>query len=110
VQPTRPEIGVYYADIHHGVVGNNLVALGAQNTLRIRNCPAGFIPPPMLEDCDHPGPFPPGNPTYNPCLDSLPPGYRRAWFNNRNFSGDLLSVQFYNQGVLMDASQQQWLE
>jgi hypothetical protein len=105
------EGGIFYSDMHHAVVGDNLIALGTRNDLRIRHCPAGFIPPlAPAEDCDHPVMGPPGDPSYPACLDALIPGYRRAWFNNRSLSGGLLPVQFNNFGSDIPASQQQWTE
>jgi hypothetical protein len=103
--------GFYHTDIHHSVMGNNLVALGTPNSLRVRHCPAGIIPPPpSTEDCDNPVPIPPGPPTYPPCLDVLPLGYQRAWFNNCDLSGSLIDVRFLNLGADRSASQQQWPE
>jgi hypothetical protein len=110
-RPASRDGGILYSDMHHAVVGNNLVALGTRSDLRVRQCPAGLILPPMpFEDCDHPAGPPTGNPSYPTCLDVLGPDYRRAWFNNRNLSGALLPVQFQYFGVDVPASQQQWEE
>jgi hypothetical protein len=87
--------GLACSDIHHAVFGNNVVALGGPNSLRLREYPAGSIP---------------GTSTYPPPVDPLPPGYRRAWFCNHDLSGTLLPVRFYDSGVDGLASQQQWPE
>ena len=63
-----------------------------------------------FEDCDHPNPGPPGPSTPLPCVDTLQPGYGRAWYNNRDISGVLLPVHTFNYGVDQLASQQQWPE
>jgi hypothetical protein len=88
-RPDSLKGGVASSDIHHAVYGNNVVALGGRNSLRLRDYPAGFVP-------------------YPPSVDILPSGYRRAWFNNLDLSGTLLPVRFYNSGVDGLASQQQW--
>ena len=106
-RPTLTDGGVYYSDIQQAVFGNNVVALGTTYSLRVRTCPSGLIPPPP-GDCDHFAPNPPPPSTYPQCLDALPAGYHRAWFNNRNLSGSLLQVRFINNGVDGPASQQQW--
>jgi hypothetical protein len=107
----RPGVGLLYSDIQHAVFGNNVVVLDALRTLRVRPCPSGFIPPEVPpEDCDHPNTAPIDPPTYPPCVDVLRPGYRRAWFNNRGLSGQLLPVRTYNAGAEGPASQQQWKE
>jgi hypothetical protein len=62
------------------------------------------------EDCDHPNITLPGPSVIPPCLDVLPAGYRRAWFNNRDLSGQLLPVRFLNSGNEVLAGQQQWRE
>jgi hypothetical protein len=98
--------GLYYSDIHHAVFGNNVVVLGPPNALRVRNFPSGLIRPPK-PDCDQLVGAPPGGPSYPISLDTLPPGYRRAWFNNRDLTGALLEVRFSNGGVDGPASQQQ---
>jgi hypothetical protein len=108
-QPAGVEGGLLYSDLRHAVFGNNVVALGVSGALRQRQCPAGTIyPPGGSEDCDHPGLPPPVTPYSAPCLDQLLPGYRRAWFNNRDLNGALLNVRFNNNGVDGMASQQQW--
>jgi len=101
--------GLLYSDIQHAVLGNNLVALDSTRALRVRTCPAGLIPPdPALEDCDHPREGPGGASMVPPCVDQLLPGYRRAWFNNRALSGQLLPVRVLNSGAESLAAQQQW--
>jgi hypothetical protein len=96
--------GLAYSDIRHGVFGNNVIA-------RVRSCPAGLIlPPDPTEDCEGHVFVPPGELTYLPCLDVLPAGYRRAWFNNRGLAGTLLDVRWMNSGVDRLSSQQQWPE
>ena len=108
-QPTRPEGGLVYSDMQHAIFGNNVIALDTANALRIRQCPAGFIPAPTpILDCNVQDPGPPGVSTYPPCVDALRPGYQRAWFNNRNLSGTLLPMRFMTNGVDGLASQQQW--
>jgi len=110
-RPSGAGGGVYYTDIRHGVFGNNVIALGTPNDLRIRHCPAGVIfPPDPTEDCEGHVFVPPGQTTYPACLDVPPAGYRRAWFNNRTLSGTLLDVRFLNRGVDGLSSQQQWPE
>jgi hypothetical protein len=110
-RPFSPDWGLFYSDIQHAVFGNNVVALGNSSPLRVRQCPIGVMPgAPFVEDCDHPGPGTPGLPTLLPCLDTLQPGYRRAWFNNRDLSGVLFPVRTYNNGVDQLASQQHWPE
>jgi hypothetical protein len=53
---------------------------------------------------------PPGDPYLLPAVDPLLPGYRRAWFNNRDLSGALLPVRTARFGVDEPASEQQWQE
>jgi hypothetical protein len=107
----RNDGGIFYSDIQHAVYGNNIIALGSENDLRVRHCPAGTIfPPPPTEDCEGNVTVTPGTITHPPCLDPPLPGYRRAWFNNRNFSGPLLDVRFWNRGFEGLFSQQQWPE
>ena len=109
--PAYTDGGLYYSDIQQAVFGNNVVALGTASALRVRWCPSGFIPSPEpVEDCDHPLLVPPLPASYPPCLDTLRPGYRRAWFDNRDFSGTLLPVRFSNNNVEGLASQQQFPE
>jgi hypothetical protein len=67
------------ANIHNALFGNNIVVLGGANDLRVGS---GF--------------------------DPLPPGYRRVWFNNRELSGSLLPVTYFNGSAIVPASQQQW--
>ncbi len=101
--------GLMYSDIKHAVYGNNIVALGNTQSLRVRAYPSGIIPgKPAVEDCDNPGLFQPGPSTYPASVDALLPGYRRAWFNNRDLPGTLLPVRFWQWGVDGLASQQQW--
>lgn len=103
--------GLMYADIQHAVYGNNLIVLAAADALRVRPYPAGIIPDkPPPEDCDHPRLVLPGPSTVPPSLDTLPLGYRRAWYNNRDLSGGLLPVLYSEWGVDRPASQQQWPE
>ena len=65
-------------------------------------CPAG-------QSAYHdPGPISP--PSLPPCVDLLLPGYRRAWFGNRDLSGTPLNVRFWNNNFDGLASQQQWVE
>jgi hypothetical protein len=110
-RPSAPEEGLVYGDVQHAIYGNNVIALGTQNELRVRQYPAGQIPATTTpEDCDHPGLVPPGPPTIPPSLDPLFPGYRRAWYNNRDLSGVLLPVRHRFFGVDRPALQQQWPE
>jgi hypothetical protein len=108
-RPTFADGGLYYSDIQHAVFGNNIVALGTASSLRMRDCPSGWIPAPP-GDCDHFAPDPPSPPTHAQCLDNLPAGYRRAWFNNRNLSGTLLPMRWLNNNVDGLATEQQWPE
>ncbi len=110
-RPANSDGGFFYSDIHHAVFGNNLVSIGTPNPLRVRQCPAGLIPPPpQTESCDTSGPGLPqvSDPVYSLCLDFLPPGYGRAWFNNRDLQGTLLKVRIYQTNSDVFASQQQW--
>jgi hypothetical protein len=108
-RPFSQDLGLFYSDIHHAVFGNNLIALGNPSALRVRQCPSGVMPgAPFEEDCDHPGPGQPGPSTPLPCMDTLQPGYRRAWFQNHDISGLLLPVRISNNGVDGLASEQQW--
>ncbi len=110
-RPASLDRGLFYSDIHHAVFGNNVVVLGTPSALRVREFPSGIILPPRPpKDCDQQVVVLPGDPTYPDSLDVLPPGYRRAWFNNRNLSGTLLEVRFSNWGVDGPASQQQWTQ
>jgi hypothetical protein len=103
--------GLLYSDIHHAVFGNNIIALGTPNSLRVRHYPAGAIfPPPPTEDCEGNVFTPPQVMTHPPSVDPLRSGYRRAWFNNRDTSGALLDVRTSNWGSDGLASQQQWHE
>jgi hypothetical protein len=103
--------GLFYSDIQHAVFANNIIALGTPNSLRVRHYPAGVIlPAPPTEDCDGNVFTPPQGVTYPPSVDPLRPGYRRAWFNNRNMSGTLLDVRMSRSGSDGLASQQQWPE
>lgn len=103
--PFGLQTGLRYSDIQHAVFGNNLIELGTPHALRVRQCPAGLIVP-DISDCEEPAPPPP--PSYPPCLDVLPSGYRRVWYNNRDLSGTLLDVRFSNNGVDGPSTQQQW--
>ena len=101
--------GLYCSDIHNAVFGNNVVLLGTAGALRLRSCPSGFIPTPtVVESCDFPILPPPPGPTNPPCLNTLPSGYRRAWFNNRDLSANLLNVKYQTSNGDGLASQQQW--
>jgi hypothetical protein len=103
--------GLHYSDIHHAVFGNNVIALGAPNSLWVRHYPAGIIfPPPSTEDCEGNVFTPPQVVTYPPPVDPLRPGYRRAWFNNQDMSGALIDVLTARWGSEGLASQQQWPE
>jgi len=110
-RPGGPDGGLYCSDIRNSVFGNNVILLGTPSALRLRPCPSGYIPPPpVTESCDPSGPIIPPSPgvTYPPCLDVLPSGYRRAWFNNRDSAGTPLKVRYQNTGVDGFALQQQW--
>jgi len=45
LRPAKADLGFQSSDIQNAVFGNNLIALGTKDALRIRPCPAGFIPP-----------------------------------------------------------------
>ena len=108
-RPSAPDGGLSYTDMRHAVFANNVVALGTVNSFRVRQCPGGIIySPGQAEDCDHPGPFPPGPVSYPFCVDELLPGYRRAWFNNRDLSGNLIGVRILRNNVDGLATEQQW--
>jgi hypothetical protein len=110
-RPLNQDGGLLYSDIHHAVFANNILALGTAHSIRVRQYPAGIIyPPPVTEDCEGRHVPPPDNISYPPSLDPLRPGYRRAWYNNRNLSGALLGVGFSLGGTDGFASQQQWPE
>jgi hypothetical protein len=110
LRPLNYDGGIYCSDIHNSVFGNNLIVLGTENTLRLRNCPSGFIPPPLpFESCDSTGPpITPSGPQYPPCLDTLPAGYQRAWFNNHDLFGSRLKIGYRTISSDGFASQQQW--
>ena len=109
LRPDYLDVGFQSSDFHNAVFGDNLVVLGTRDPLRIRPCPAGLITSPSgVEACDFVIPPPPPPPTYSPCLDVLPPDYRRAWLNNRDLQGNLLSVRYANTNGVGLASQQQW--
>ncbi len=111
LRPGSDDGGLYCSDIHNAVFGNNVIVLGTASGLRLRGCPSGLIPPPgEIETCDTVGPVTPPNsgPVYSACLDVLPIGYRRAWFNNRDLQGSNLKVSFWQTGSDGFASQQQW--
>jgi hypothetical protein len=106
---SSPDSGLYCSDIHNSVFGNNVVVLSTANALRLRPCPSGIIPPPRpSERCDEVIISEPPGSTYPRCLDVLPAGYRRVWFNNRDLAGNLLNVRYWNNNVDGFASQQQW--
>lgn len=110
-RPGARDLGLFYSDIQHAVFGNNVVVQGAGSDLRVRQHPAGtVIPPRPPEECDQLVVPPPGDPYLLPAVDSLLPGYRRAWFNNRDLSGKLLPVRTARFGVDEPASEQQWRE
>jgi hypothetical protein len=108
-RPANTEGGLHYSDIGNALFINNIVHLGTRSSLRVRQCPAGWLPPPPVE------PVCPASPTepapqqgsYPRCLDILPEGYRRVWSNNRDLSGLLIPVRFFNAGVDGLAAQQQ---
>ena len=107
LQPANSDAGLFYSDIHNAVFGNNIVSLGTAGALGVRPFPAGYIPPPIVaETCDSPGSS--GSFSYPPSVDILPPGYRRAWFNNRDLNGNLLNVRYSYFGSDGLAAQQQW--
>lgn len=108
-RPSSTEGGFWYSNIRNAVYANNVVALGTVNGLRVRQCPAGSIPVPVVEDCDT-LPGPPVPPVPVPCLNPLQPGYRRAWFNNRDLGGSLLPVRSLQNGVDGSALEPQWPE
>jgi hypothetical protein len=107
-RPTSTAGGFYCTHIHNAVFGNNLVALGTAGALRLRSCPSGSIAPPKPSKlCDGDIPVVPPS-TLPPCLDLLPSGYRRAWFNNRDLLNTPLKVRYWNTNSDGFASQQQW--
>jgi hypothetical protein len=111
-RPQGGEGGFFYTDIQHAVVANNLIALGTANSFRVRNCPSGYIAPPIdPELCpseSNPPPSPPTGVTFPPCLDPVRPGYRRAWYNNYDLSNSLIPVRYYHDNADGLASEQQW--
>jgi hypothetical protein len=110
-RPERIDGGLAYANVRNAVFGNNILGLGTTSSLRVRQYPSGLIAEPIeTEDCDHPGPFPAGGTRYPASLNSLLPGYRRAWFGNRNLSGTNLEIRFSNFGLDGPALEQQWAE
>jgi hypothetical protein len=108
-RPSATDGGFWYSNIRHAVFANNVVALGTVNGLRVRQCPAGSFTPAAVEDCDI-LPGPPSPPVFFPCLNPLQPGYRRAWFNNRDLGGGLLPVRSIQNGVDGSALEPQWPE
>lgn len=109
LRPTGLESGLHASNIRHAVFGQNTIALRNANPLRVRGYPSGVIPAPReYEDCDHPGTGIPGNSTVPPSLDVLPPGYRRAWFGNRDLEGNLHFVRQSRHAADYWATQQQW--
>jgi hypothetical protein len=110
LRPWSTEGGLYCSDIRNAVFGNNLVTIGTANGLRLRNCPSGIIPPPpRSESCNSQSTPPPTQgPAYPQCLDTLPPGYRRTWFKNRDRLNTMLSVRYWTTNFDSYASQQQW--
>jgi hypothetical protein len=109
-RPANAEGGFLYTDIQNAVFANNIVALGTSSSLRVRWCPLGWLPPPPVpKRCP---PYPPAEPPTDQgsvprCIDTLPPGYRRAWLNNRTLSGALIPVIFHYYGADRPALQQQ---
>ncbi len=111
LRSSAPVGGILYSDISQGVIGNNVIVLGAGHEIRVRQYPAGAIlPPSPVEDCDYLPPPPGGVLSYPQSMDPLPTGYQRAWFNNRSLSGNLIDVLFSRYGTDGPASQQQWPE
>ncbi len=110
LRPSTSSGGLYFSDIQNAVFGNNVIVLGTPNNLRLRSCPSGFIfPPQPKSDCEiDPGSVVLPPPTYPPCLETLPPNYRRAWFGNCDHRGNLLEVRYLDYGLDRPASQQQW--
>jgi hypothetical protein len=111
LRPWSTEGGLYCSDIRNAVFGNNIVTIGTVNGLRLRNCPSGSIPPPpRRETCD--GQLTTVPPTQGPvfpqCLDTLPPGYQRSWFNNRDRLNTTILVRYWTTNFDGYASQQQW--
>ena len=108
-RPQNSDVGLHYSDIHNAVFGNNVIALGTRDALRVRECPSGYIPAPVQpESCDFAVYPPPPPPRFPACLDFLPPKYHRAWFNNRDLDGRLLIVRYSSFGSDGLAWQQQW--
>ena len=107
-RPTNIDGGIFFSDIQNGVFVNNVIALGTTSSLRVRQCPLGSaLPPSTREQCSPNPPIVIPGEDAPACLNSLPPGYRRAWVNNRNLAGSLLQVRFNNSAVDGPASQQQ---
>jgi len=109
-RPSNNEMGFHYSDMGHAVFANNIVALGTRFGLRVRPCPGGWVPPPVIPQYCPPHPQPPPSNEqghFPPCVDVPPPGYRRAWLNNRDLSGALLPVSLWNHNVEGFSSQQQ---
>src|SRR6185503_3498502 len=105
--PANIDAGLIASDIHNAVYGNNLIVLN--DPLRLRQCPSGYIPPPPVEEtCDGETVVPPTEGTYAQCLNILPPGYRRTWFNNRDLNASKLPVKHAQNGSDGLAAQQQW--
>ena len=109
--PANPEGGLSYSDMHQAVYGGNIIALGNASALWVRQCPVGqVVIPQPVEDCAAVVTelAPPSIPPL--CMDTPPPGYQRAWFNNRDLSGTLLKIRHFDNGIDKFASQQQWPE
>jgi hypothetical protein len=105
------DVALHYSDIAHAIFGNNVIVQGTTNELRVRRYPAGsVIPVSPPQECDNFFLTPPDPPYFLPSVDLLPPGYRRAWFNNRSLTGALLPVRTVDWGVDRLAAQQQWPE
>ncbi|HKQ39996.1 MAG TPA: LamG-like jellyroll fold domain-containing protein [Verrucomicrobiae bacterium] len=108
-RPGNTELGLYSSDIQNAVFVNNWITLGNNFSLRLRGCPIGSqLVPIIRQRCPpHPQVDPPPPEDAPPCLDILPSGYRRAWLNNRDLSGNAIAVRFQNNGVDTVAAQQQ---
>ncbi len=108
-RPGSIEGGLHYSDIRNALFLNNLITLGTSSSLRVRFCPLGG---PLVHQSPqrcppHPPVEPPPTEDGPACLNALPIGYRRAWLNNRDGSGNLIRVAFQNNGVDGPAFQQQ---
>ena len=107
-RPINRDVGLSASEIHNAVYGNNIITLGGDSTMRVRPCPTGRVGVPVPEECNEESNDPPGEPTYAACLNVLPEGMRRAWFNNRNHLGELRIITWVEHGRVQEAAQQQW--